>query len=505
MRAQVTFSLAAAIVIPCLAAEWCRVFGLDWGPAVRNHWLIASLLTISLAGIVSAGLAGALTKPLRVLVQAAEESERASGGGIGASQVHEVARLSTVLVGCNERLVACEAQRAASQREAQETKRTLIAWAAHLERQTLDTTTLNEIAEFLHRCWNSSDLFEAIGSSLPRLFPGSSGILYIRGDDGRLWPASTWGGQPEPCTSFAAPQCWALKLQASYVSESSARRSACEHVSWSRAGTNLCVPLGGQWGQRNTPLFGLSHEPAQQACGVLSIQNAWIVGEREHIKQAIEHLALTAAQHICLALTKLRVQEQLQDQAIRDPLTGLYNRRYMIDVIEREMSRAARESSSLSIVMLDIDHFKQVNDVYGHVAADKLLTMIGKFLLANTRRADTVCRFGGEEFLVIMPGTSPAASVAWAEHIREAIKDVRIEDTTLRPVSCSLGVASFPEDAQTGENLIRAADVALYGAKRAGRDRVLTCSGLGFKAEPAEVAHGSVSFGPVSGAVLECA
>jgi len=177
----------------------------------------------------------------------------------------------------------------------------------------------------------------------------------------------------------------------------------------------------------------------------------------------------------------LEVQEQLvaarealRVQAIRDPLTGLFNRRYMGEALERELRRAEHGGQPLSLIMFDVDHFKRLNDTSGHQAGDGLLIHIGSLFQERTRREDIACRYGGEEFLIILPGAPLEAALRRAEELRQAIRGSTVEHRgqSLGRTTVSAGVASFPEHGTTADELLRAADTALYRAKELGRDRV---------------------------------
>ena len=173
---------------------------------------------------------------------------------------------------------------------------------------------------------------------------------------------------------------------------------------------------------------------------------------------------------------QLRESETLlREQSIHDPLTGLFNRRYMEETLVRELSRVARKQLPLGIIMLDIDHFKQFNDSHGHAGGDELLRRLGVFLQEHTRKADIACRYGGEEFILILPEASREVARERAEHIRQGIKHLRIpfQNRMLEVVTLSIGVAVFPIDGSTLETVMKAADAALYQAKNAGRDRVI--------------------------------
>ena len=164
----------------------------------------------------------------------------------------------------------------------------------------------------------------------------------------------------------------------------------------------------------------------------------------------------------------------MQNQSIRDPLTGLFNRRYLEVSLERELKRAERSQTHLGAIVLDIDRFKDFNDSWGHEAGDLVLRELGRFLQANLRASDIACRFGGEEFALILPGTAPEDARRRAEQLRQGLQRIDLHRPTckLEKVTASFGVACFPDHAQTWKGLLRKADAALYRAKAAGRDRV---------------------------------
>jgi diguanylate cyclase (GGDEF)-like protein len=168
-------------------------------------------------------------------------------------------------------------------------------------------------------------------------------------------------------------------------------------------------------------------------------------------------------------------ETSLRELSVRDQLTGLFNRRYLDETLEREVHRAARKQLPLGVIMLDIDHFKHVNDTVGHAAGDELLQVLGKLLYKQVRRADIACRYGGEEFVLIMPEASLDVTKERAEQLLEQVKHLRVEhkNHSLGIITISLGVAAFPNHGSTGEAVLKSADVALYRAKREGRDRVV--------------------------------
>lgn len=177
-----------------------------------------------------------------------------------------------------------------------------------------------------------------------------------------------------------------------------------------------------------------------------------------------------------------RLHADLSEQVIRDPLTGLYNRRYLDETINRELARAERERAPLSIVMLDIDHFKQVNDDSGHVAGDLMLKLLASQLIAQTRPGDIACRYGGDEFLLVLTNTTSQVAMARADEWRSRFSTASVGLTGREPATISLGVAAYPTDGTGSDDLVAAADRAVYVAKAAGRDRVCHASALPLEA-----------------------
>jgi diguanylate cyclase (GGDEF)-like protein len=207
-----------------------------------------------------------------------------------------------------------------------------------------------------------------------------------------------------------------------------------------------------------------------ETLGVLHLQ----ARQNQSIEQ-IEQLAVTVAVRVGLAVANLKLRESLRLQSIRDPLTGLFNRRYMEETLERELHRAARHQLPLGVVMLDIDHFKQYNDTFGHGAGDDLLRELGTFLQANVRSEDVPCRYGGEEFIIIFPEATLEDTCKRAEQMHEGINRLKTQspDKPLGSITVSQGVASFPEHGASAGQILRSVDAALYRAKRSGRDKII--------------------------------
>jgi diguanylate cyclase (GGDEF)-like protein len=182
-------------------------------------------------------------------------------------------------------------------------------------------------------------------------------------------------------------------------------------------------------------------------------------------------------------VANLNMRDVLKMQSIRDPLTGLFNRRYMEESLDRELRRTVRKKSSLGVLMIDVDHFKRLNDTFGHDAGDAVLRSLGALLRTHFRGEDIVCRYGGEEFTVILPETSPDIVRQRSIELCEGVKQMRVEHhgQPLESITLSIGVAIYGEHGTTADALVRAADSALYVAKKDGRDRVIVASSIGEK------------------------
>ncbi|WP_157662656.1 GGDEF domain-containing protein [Sulfuriferula sp. AH1] len=192
------------------------------------------------------------------------------------------------------------------------------------------------------------------------------------------------------------------------------------------------------------------------------------------IPAADQALAAMLAKHLAMVFANLRLRDAIRQQSIRDPLSGLYNRRYLEETMQRDLSRVARKQLPLAVIMLDIDHFKRFNDTFGHEAGDAVLQSLARLLLSHMRASDVACRYGGEEFVLLLPDTPLETAHQRAEELRTAVHQLQVnrQGRPLGPVSISMGVAVFPEHGTTAEDLIRAADTAMYEAKHSGRDRV---------------------------------
>jgi diguanylate cyclase (GGDEF)-like protein/PAS domain S-box-containing protein len=204
------------------------------------------------------------------------------------------------------------------------------------------------------------------------------------------------------------------------------------------------------------------------------VSNVYLVGSEKVIQCNIRDITeRKQAQD-----TLLKSQALLREQSVRDHLTGLFNRRYMEETLERELLRASRKGLSLGIMMLDVDHFKRFNDTWGHAAGDKILRELGSLLLGQVRGEDIASRYGGDEFIIILPDASREVTRERANRLCEHTRRLKthFKGQTFEMITFSVGVAAFSENGTTSEELLKAADTALYRAKHEGRDRVIVAS-----------------------------
>jgi diguanylate cyclase (GGDEF)-like protein len=279
--------------------------------------------------------------------------------------------------------------------------------------------------------------------------------------------AAIWGiARAALKESFAPADCRALKsglLHVAGKAEGEKNACGCGHIDGAINDDSICAPMIAQG----------------ESLGLIYLQgNPAVTGQPEEVRNVLfkakQRLAATVAENVGLALANIQLREKLRYQATRDPLTNLFNRRFLEETLSLQMFKAKRSGISIGIIMFDIDHFKVFNDTYGHAAGDAMLTALGNFLKANTRASDIACRYGGEEFIMIMPDATAKEAAIRAETLRLGVKDLKIDyDSQPLSISLSFGVAAFPEHGDNVDMVIRCADNALYGAKEGGRNRVV--------------------------------
>ncbi|HEY0586652.1 MAG TPA: diguanylate cyclase [Pseudoduganella sp.] len=332
---------------------------------------------------------------------------------------------------------------------------------AQVERTHRDFTYLSECSGYLQACPTLEDAFECICGYAGKLFPGSVGALYLMDQDKHnLVRQACWGYSALAQASFEANECWALRRGQFNRFEAGYQTLCCPHLGpfdGQVPHSAICLPLVAQ--AHTFGLLYLEHQYADHDCDA---------DQRFRLAQAW-------AEDIGLALANLKLRDKLHQQSIRDPLTGLFNRRHMNDVVQREFARAGRNGKMVGVAIVDVDHFKRINDNHGHDEGDVVLKAVAQTVAGHVREGDIACRFGGEEFVVIMPDISLETAIERAEQIRAAISARGYRHGT---VTASLGLALFPLHGNDESSVLLAADSALYQAKENGRNRVIAAARL---------------------------
>lgn len=322
----------------------------------------------------------------------------------------------------------------------------------HLERLNEISSQFILLGNQLQSAGDTGDVYAAVSSCGGNLFPNSSGSLYIIPPGEQAMELTANWGSMEPVRAAEAenhlrPYAESIRVQNLGYSAKQEQPLFTENLE------QMIIPL---WAQNE--FLGLLH----------------LRGVNSGSEDIYYQYATLMAQRVTLTLVTNRLREDLRSQSIRDALTGLYNRRHMEDVLQKELANAVQTGSSVAVIMADLDHFKEINDLYGHEAGDVVLRSVARFLQSHVHLTDIVCRYGGDEFLLIMPGLNQEEAYRRAEYLRQESQRMSVQhrDELLRGINISVGVAISPGHGATPEDLVRAADMALYRAKRLGRNRV---------------------------------
>lgn len=408
--------------------------------------IIGGPLIAILKLFVSGFIVRRIRQPVRVIRSAMAEFGRGNRqarieAAMGSIEFEQLAHGYNVMAGQLEEALSDQSR---SERELQEANATLRDRGEVIE-------LLGAMAHRMQAARTDDELAKVLRVFVPRVLPGIDGALYTHDRHSQALTLITAWGSHEASVGFAPDQCWALRRGQSHFVTTPGSDIVCEHVRDQNA-VYHCEPLlaGGE-------MIGTLH-----LRGVVEAEN------RFRLAVMVENIASALVNH--------RLQRGLREQTIRDPLTTLFNRRHMEEVLAAEISRAAQLGTPLSVAMCDVDHFKRFNDEYGHDAGDTVLRTVAEEMRSRFREGDVVCRFGGEEFAVIAPGTSATNLSERVEAVRRAIAEmqIRYSGQVLGQTCMSFGIASWTE--QMGRDalvLVQAADAALYRAKREGRNRTV--------------------------------
>jgi diguanylate cyclase (GGDEF)-like protein/PAS domain S-box-containing protein len=326
-----------------------------------------------------------------------------------------------------------------------------------LRRRDGEMTLLNRMNELLQTCETQEEAYRVIPMIAAELFAGQSGCLAVFHGSGQyLETVARWGDGTLVENVFPMKDCWAIRRGRPHEVLDPKADLLCEHFTRPPERGYLCLPLMVQG----------------ETLGVFHLDAAPPSKDDHHVNP--RQLAVTAGETIKLSLANLKLRITLHEQATKDPLTGLFNRRYLEDTLPRELHRAMRRTAPMSLAMIDLDNFKQFNDTFGHDAGDLILRESGRLLNENLRKSDVACRFGGEEFILVLPDCSLDGANQRVEELRLLFKklEIRHQGQLLATTTISAGIAAAPEHGSTADVLMRAADDALYSAKHAGRNCV---------------------------------
>lgn len=324
-----------------------------------------------------------------------------------------------------------------------------------VENRTAEISMLQTFSGLLNACSTLTEAGEVISNIIPKLLPGFKGSISItKSSRNRLDNIAHWGEGWPGAERFSPDECWALRKGHQHFSTEHGLQTLCRH--WTndpQEHQTLCIPLLAQG-----ETIGVLHFILPLSIDILENQELW----------------RTIAEQIGLTLANIQLRDSLREQAIRDPLTGLFNRRYMLESMEQEQSRAERNGAEIATMMIDLDHFKLFNDNFGHDAGDYVLKAVSQVLKDSLRQEDIACRYGGEEFCIVCPSTNEQQALLIAKRISKGIKalELNMNQLSLGTVTTSIGIAIYPNHAETMDEVIKVADEALYLAKQNGRDRV---------------------------------
>lgn len=326
-----------------------------------------------------------------------------------------------------------------------------------IQQRTFEIELLHRLANMLAACNSLQEAQKVVEDIIPRILGNVNGsVALMRASRNQLSIKLDWGQSWPAAMSYSPDECWALRRGKHHFSNDQYHSLPCAHMAATGEDQTLCIPLTAHG---NT--IGMLH--------------LYFGDKGTLVENETKQLAFTVAEHLGLALANLSLQEKLRSQALSDPLTGLFNRRYFEESIDSLLMVAKRDSVPLSLLMLDLDHFKRFNDNFGHDAGDYVLKEISGVLINTIGDDDVVCRLGGEELAIIAPGLNAQQAMALSATICANVEELHLnlKGLSLGKVTVSIGVATFPDSRVDQADLVKYADVALYKAKDYGRNRAV--------------------------------
>jgi diguanylate cyclase (GGDEF)-like protein len=460
--------------------SWVRHFeGTDWyicssvytddlrqsAKALTNRLVMVSILALVLSIIGGYFFVQAFTSPIKRLASLAN---RISQGDLTTTvQFNRQDEIGVLASAFNNMVDQLSDQIRNLEKRVTERTSELTGWVGELEQRNREIETINSMGDMLRACISRDEIYRVIVKTIKSLFPYSAGHLMMCGGKGTvLEPTISWnGGMKEGGTQvYELDDCWCLRRGKTYIMNDSDLSQLCPHAEAIDGKTSpyICVPMIAQG-----EVLGILH---------IKPQSSRPEGQRRDIDENKRRLAETVAEHAGLSLANLQLQHTLHEQSIKDVLTGLYNRRHAEEFFPREQHRAVRHGFSIGLLFIDVDFFKKVNDDHGHDAGDEALRRLGALLSREFREEDTACRYGGEEFLIILPYATLEGCRSRAEMVRKLVEqELKIPwHGAVLEITISIGLAFFPDHGDTLQQAVEAADAALYKAKQQGRNCVVT-------------------------------
>ena len=359
------------------------------------------------------------------------------------------------VIQCNIRDIT---QRKNAETQLQTTNGELTLLVDELQWRDRQMQLLSRMNDLLQSCVTLTEAYQVLTLSMAELFPGQNGCLSLLHRAGKpLEMVACWGPDAIVEPVFSLGNCWALRRGQIHEVHDPHTGLLCQHFIHPPQTAYICLPLMVQG----------------ETLGVLTLMDT--SNRKSEHQPGLQQLAVIIGETVKLAIANLKLRDQLRQQAIHDQLTGLFNRRYLDETLPRDLHQAQRRNAPLCVVMLDIDDFKHFNDAFGHGPGDAILRELGRVLREKLRKSDISCRYGGDEFVLVLHDSSIAATRARLEQIRTFLKGLEIHygEEVLGPITLSIGIVQTPEHAITSRELLREADEAMYAAKQGGRDRIV--------------------------------
>ena len=350
-------------------------------------------------------------------------------------------------------------------------------WVSELDGKTKEVNILNEMTKQISLAVTQIEFFSLVQKYMKQLFASESGSIYIVSEDDKMFDEVLNWGEILSADNLEYNTCWALRTGRQYnININTDNNLICKHLLVEKIKdlsiNATCIPMIASTG----------------VIGIFSLRSkanyfVKLNMTTERRKFDRQQIVIAVAENITLAFSNLKSRLELEKKSIVDSLTGLYNRRHMFEVMDREIHRATKQDTSIGIIMLDIDNFKLFNDKYGHAYGDTILQSLGKMVNSLIREEDTACRYGGEEFLIILPGMNRSETKKFAETLLSSTREQKIDfkDNTINDehiLTISIGFSIFPGNGLTSLEISKSTDAALYEAKKAGRNRIAESNNL---------------------------